>query len=737
MKPVYLDYNATTPIAPEVAAAMKPYLEQYFGNPSSVHEYGVQTRNAIETAREQVAALIGANPDEIIFTSGGTESNNFAIKGIAYARQDIGRHIVTSAIEHPAVAEVCGFLERHGFEITRLPVTPEGLVKVEDVRTALRDDTILITIMHANNETGAIQPIEEIARLARAHTIALHTDAAQSTGKIPVRVDELGVDLLTIAGHKLYAPKGIGALYIRRGVQLEKLMHGANHEQNKRPGTENVLEIVGLGKACEIAGRDLKRNMRHMRQMRDMLHELLQKAGLVFRLNGPREKRLPNTLSLAFHKVEANTALSELSGVAASAGAACHSDQIDVSVVLEAMQVPIDYAMGTIRFSTGRFTTADQIETAAGMVTDTIRRLQKSDLTTVDPETEDVIRLTRYTHGMGCACKIQPAMLEDILRKLPVLRDENVLVGTDTSDDAAVYRLNDEQAVVVTTDFFTPIADDPGDFGAIAAANALSDLYAMGARPLFALNLVGFPIDRLPVRVLEEILTGARKKAEEAGIHIIGGHTIEDTEPKFGLVAVGLVHPDQVWRNRGMLPGDVLVLTKPIGTGVLSTALKRGLLSDSGALIRTMSALNKDAAEVMRRFDIHACTDVTGFGLLGHLSEMTVASKVDVIVAADAVPLLDGVMRYAAGGAIPGGTRANLSWVSRHVDWSLELTDLQRLVLCDAQTSGGLLASVPESQISQLLQALDVDGVRARVIGKVSRTGTGRIAVVPEKNVDG
>ena len=322
MNPIYLDYNATTPIAKEVAAAMRPFLDDYFGNPSSVHSYGIKTKLAVENARKQVAELINCDPSEIIFTSGGTESNNFAIRGIAFAHQDKGNHIITSSVEHPAVFEVCKYLERFGFEITYLPVDKYGMVNPEDIEAAVKEETILISVMHANNEVGTIQPVSEISEIAKKHNIHLHSDAAQSLGKIRVDVNEMGVDLLSIAGHKLYAPKGIGALFIRSGTKLEKLIYGADHEQNLRAGTENVLEIVGLGKACEIAKRDLDKNAAHYKKTRDHLHKLLREALPEIQLNGHPEKRLPNTLSISFPKVEANTLISRLDGVAASAGAA-------------------------------------------------------------------------------------------------------------------------------------------------------------------------------------------------------------------------------------------------------------------------------------------------------------------------------------------------------------------------------------------------------------------------------
>jgi cysteine desulfurase len=383
MKPIYLDYNATTPIARDVAEAMTPYLFEHFGNPSSSHPYGVTTKRAIDTARAQVAALLGCQPAEVVFTSGGTESNNYAIKGAALARKGHGNHVITSAVEHPAVIKVCKWLETQGFRLTILPVDEYGRVDPGDLQRAMTPDTLLVTVMHANNEVGTIQPVAELTEIAHRSGALMHTDAAQSVGKIPVRVADLGVDLLSIAGHKLYAPKGVGVLYIRNGVELVPLLHGAGHEGGRRPGTENVLLDVGLGKASEIAARDLETNRRHFQTMRDRLH-----AGLVHelgteavRLNGHPEKRLPNTLSLSFRGVEANTLLAEIGEqVAASAGAACHADEVDVSAVLKAMQVPVEWAMGTVRFSTGRYTTAEEIDQAIQIVSQAVRRLAPASL---------------------------------------------------------------------------------------------------------------------------------------------------------------------------------------------------------------------------------------------------------------------------------------------------------------------------------------------------------------------
>jgi cysteine desulfurase len=376
-RPIYLDYNATTPIDPRAAEAMRPYLVEHFGNPSSPHPYGVTTKRAVEEARRQVAALVGCMPAEVIFTSGGTESNNAALKGVAAAYGHKGNHIVTTAVEHPAVTEPCAILESQGYQVTVLPVDQYGWVDPAAVERAVTEQTVLVSVMHANNEVGTVQPIARIAAIAHRVGALIHTDAAQSVGKIPVDVGQLGVDLLSIAGHKLYAPKGVGALYVREGVKLAKFMHGASHEGDRRAGTENVLEIVGLGAAAEIARQELREGAAHLARMRDSLWEGLA-AGLDgVRLNGHPSERLPNTLSVSFCMIEVDDLLYELwDDVAASAGAACHSAGVTVSSVLQAMHVPLEYAMGTLRFSTGRFTTADEIDRAVEAIVGAVRRLQ-------------------------------------------------------------------------------------------------------------------------------------------------------------------------------------------------------------------------------------------------------------------------------------------------------------------------------------------------------------------------
>ncbi|MCJ7785246.1 MAG: cysteine desulfurase [Desulfobacterales bacterium] len=366
---IYLDFNASTPIAPEVAEAMKPFLSQHFGNPSSQHWAGVPAKQAVEHARQQVAELLHCSPGEIVFTSGGSESNNHAIKGVFFALREKGNHIITTQIEHPAVVNPCRFLERLGAEVTFVPVDRYGRVDPQDIQKAITPRTILITVMHANNEVGTIQPIEEISKIARERGIVFHTDAAQSVGKIFTKVDDLRVDLLSIAGHKVYAPKGIGALYIRKGTPIEPLIHGAGHETGRRAGTENVLLVLGLGKACEIAKGHL--NDDRILELRNRFWKLLQdNCGEKVVLNGHPVHRLPNTLNVSFVGKAGGEILSRLDGVAASTGAACHSGSVELSPVLKAMGISNEVGMGAIRFSLGRTTTVQELERVVDLLKD-------------------------------------------------------------------------------------------------------------------------------------------------------------------------------------------------------------------------------------------------------------------------------------------------------------------------------------------------------------------------------
>ena len=377
MTPIYLDFNASTPIDPTVAAAMRPLLERGYGNPSSGHWASEAATATLNRARRQVAELLGCSDDEIVFTSGGSEANNLAIKGLFFASAGDAFRVITSSVEHPAVLSPCGFLEKHGARENYLPVDPRGRVDPEDARHAITPQTRLISMMHANNEVGTIQPIEEIAAIARAHGIAFHTDAAQSVGKIATAVARLGVDLLTIAGHKLYAPKGIGALFVRRGIVLEPLVHGAAHEGGRRAGTESALLTAGLGAACALV-QDLA-PMRRVEALRDRFwRELQERFGEAVARNGDPEHCLPNTLNVSFVGRVGTDILQQLNGVAASTGSACHAGRIELSPVLKAMDVAPETGMGAIRFSLGRATTDQEIDAVIDQLTTAVAALAQS-----------------------------------------------------------------------------------------------------------------------------------------------------------------------------------------------------------------------------------------------------------------------------------------------------------------------------------------------------------------------
>jgi cysteine desulfurase len=361
MRQIYLDYNASTPVDPKVLDGMMPYLKQKYGNPSSSHVFGAACRAGIEQARERVAGLLGCEALEIIFTSGATESNNMVIKGVATASPR-GSHIITSKIEHPAVLEPCRYLEEQGYSVTYLPVDNYGAVNPHELAKAITPKTVLITIMHSNNEVGTIQPIAEFSRIAASRGVLFHTDAAQSVGKVRMQVEELGVDFLTAAGHKFYAPKGIGALYIKGGRKLEPLLHGAGHERGLRPGTENAAYIVGLGTACEVAAPILEAEGSRQTRLGRRLYDGLRQAGLSVHLNGHPDKKLPNTWNISFAGFDAVSVMEALPGVAVSPGAACHGNLVEPSHVLAAMGTDPALARGAIRFSLGRETTEADID---------------------------------------------------------------------------------------------------------------------------------------------------------------------------------------------------------------------------------------------------------------------------------------------------------------------------------------------------------------------------------------
>jgi cysteine desulfurase len=359
---VYLDHNASTPVHPEVVQAMLPYFEERFGNPSSVHGFGREARDGVEAARERIAAFLGAGKDEIVFTSGGTESDNAAIKGVATAR---GRgHIITSQIEHHAVLRTCESLEQNGFDVTYLPVDGAGMVDPDDVRRALRPDTILVSIMHANSEAGTIQPAAEIGRVTRERGVVFHVDAVQTFGKVPLDPAAFGIDLLSFAGHKIYGPKGVAALYVKKGTRMVAVQHGGEHERRRRAGTENVPSIVGFGKAVEIRARDMAEEAARLTALRDRLWEGARARIPDVRLNGHPTLRLPGTCNMSFRGVESESIVLglDLKGIGVSAGSACTSGNVEPSYVLVAMGIPVDWAMGAVRCSLGRSTSAEDID---------------------------------------------------------------------------------------------------------------------------------------------------------------------------------------------------------------------------------------------------------------------------------------------------------------------------------------------------------------------------------------
>jgi cysteine desulfurase len=367
MKRIYMDHSATTPVAPEVLEAMLPYFSEKFGNASSLHSFGLEAKEALEESREKVAGLLGAKPEEIIFTSGGTESDNLALKGIARKNQKSGKHIITTQVEHPAILECCRRLEKEGFEVTYLPVTNEGLVEIATLESAIRSDTILISVMHANNEVGTIQPLEEIGRLAAEKDIYLHTDAVQSVGKIPTDVNKLGVDLLSLSAHKLYGPKGVGALYIRKGTRLESIIQGGGHEHGLRSGTENIAGIVGLARATELAGETRIMEAERLTRLRDRLAELVMSKVKEAWINGTMKMRLPGNLNFGFKYVEGESLLLFLDsiGINVSTGSACSSHKLEPSHVLLSLGLKPEECHGSLRITLGRSNTMEEVDYVA------------------------------------------------------------------------------------------------------------------------------------------------------------------------------------------------------------------------------------------------------------------------------------------------------------------------------------------------------------------------------------
>jgi cysteine desulfurase len=378
MKRIYMDHSATTPVAPEVLEAMLPYFSLKFGNASSLHSFGLEARTAVEESREKVARLLGADPEEIIFTSGGTESDNLALKGIAYKNRSEGRHIVTTVIEHPAVLEVSRELEREGFQVTYLPIDHDGLVDLNALESSLRKDTILISVMHANNEIGTIQPLEKIGQMAEERDIYFHTDAVQTAGKIPTRVKDLGADLLSLSAHKLYGPKGIGALYVRKGSRIESITQGGGHERGMRSGTENVAGIVGLGRAADLAREIMHEEMDRLTRLRDRLAELV--LGRVDKawINGSMTRRLPSNLNFGFEYVEGESLLLYLDskGIAVSTGSACSSHKLEPSHVLLALGLKPEQCHGSLRITMGRSNSEEDVDYVGDCIAEAVERFR-------------------------------------------------------------------------------------------------------------------------------------------------------------------------------------------------------------------------------------------------------------------------------------------------------------------------------------------------------------------------
>jgi cysteine desulfurase len=394
MQRIYLDYNATTPVDPEVLEAMLPYLSGEFGNASSIHTFGQRARAAVETAREQVAGLLDARPQEIVFTSGGTEADNHAIFGVVRAAEQRGPatvHVITTTIEHEAVLNTCQALEKQGIAVTYLPVSSKGLIDLEELRRAIRPETVLITVMHANNELGAVQPLKEIGRIAAEHEVYLHTDAVQSAGKIPVEVQAFGLDLLSLSGHKIYGPKGVGAIYVRSGTRLQQLLYGGHHQRGFRPGTENVAAIVGLGKAAELARASLAGAHERIAELRDRLENGLLATIPDAQANAGGTARVPNTSNIAFSGIEGEALVIalDLKGVACSTGAACSSGAVEPSHVLTAIGLPASEARASVRFSLGRCTTKAEIDAVLEIVPAAVSQLR---------ELSPTYKRQRFTH---------------------------------------------------------------------------------------------------------------------------------------------------------------------------------------------------------------------------------------------------------------------------------------------------------------------------------------------------
>ncbi|RKY47167.1 MAG: selenide, water dikinase SelD [Candidatus Neomarinimicrobiota bacterium] len=694
-EPIYLDYNATTPLIEPVKRAMLETLDE-FGNLSSSHWYEVRAKRILENAREKIASLINCDPEEIIFTSSGSESNNLAIKGVALKFKK--GHIITFAIEHPSVLNVCEFLKKEGFRITFVGVGQNEIVDPDDVRKSISTDTILISIMLANNEVGTIQPMEEIAKIAGEYGIPLRIDASQAIGKINVDVQKLGAFLLTVAGYKIYALKGVGILFVRKRFETEPIIHGGRQEFGLRSGIENILEIAGLGAAAEYLRENIKEIPMKLFTLKEKFWSSLRKELPPVEINGHFEKSLPNTVNVHFPGASSDLLFSEI------------------------------YC--SVRFSLGILITEEEIEKAVSIISRGYRKLASG----IEKLTKNASsgKLRRFSHRLGCACKISSATLGEALEDFSAIHNLQALIGYENLDDGCAYKIDEDRAIVSTVDFFISIVDDPYIFGMIAVSNALGDIYAMGGEPFFGMNIVAFPEERFSFDVLREILKGAHDKAQEAGAVIIGGYTIGDIELKYGLAVNGLVNPSKILRNNTPCEGDILILTKPIGTGILSTAMKRGILDREtrDLLVETMTELNKGAPEVVKDYPVTPCTDVTGFGLIGHLYGMVRNSEKSAIIDYEKVPHIPGVTKYARLSNIPEDTYENWRFLDDKVHWKEGLSKIEKAILFDAQISGGLLFTVSENYSEQIVSCLRENGVRsASAIEQIVRKYKHKIVV--------
>ena len=591
---------------------------------------------------------------------------------------------------------------------------------------ATANDTALVTIIHAQNEIGTLQPVAEIVRQVQSVGALIHTDAAQSIGKVVVDVNKLGVDLLSIAGHKLYAPKGTGALYVRRGVKLPPLLVGASQERGLRPGTENVAYIVALGEACRLASMTLEKASQQMAFAANHFFRTLQQNIPEIALVGHPTERLPNTLNVLFPGVRSST-----SGILSRCfrfervGLPCR--QRRASAILLALGIPREKALGTMRLSLGRSTTIEDVSTAAARLYWALPATVGTRAGPRKGESMNVmqqIRLSHLSHGGGCGCKLAPSVLQQLLSNHPTATPyKQLLVGLETGDDAAVWQLDNGTCIIATTDFFMPMVDDPYDFGRIAASNAISDVYAMGGSPIMALAILGMPVDKIPPEMVRRILEGGASVCSAAGIPVAGGHSIDSPEPIYGLAVIGISSKANIRRNSDAKAGDRLILTKALGVGVYSAAFKKNALSRAAydEFIASTTLLNRVGTRLGEDPDVHAMTDVTGFGLLGHALEIARGSNMTVRIDPSRLPYLKDAATLAQNGFVTGASGRNWKSYDTSVTLPAGTPDWQRQLFCDPQTSGGLLVSCAPAHADELLKTIVAAGYPdAKNIGYVT-----------------